>query len=342
MHADRFVCAALLALSLIAEAKAGSTAFVTNEHAGVSVIDLDQMTVLREIETDGDGPRGLGVSADGKTLITANKGTSDVSVLDIESGKLIRKIRVGKNVEFVRVLGELAYVTYEPSGPGAPGEAKKGKDDDDQPAEIAVVDWRNGKLVTSMKAGLETEGMEFSPDGQLMLVANEGDNSISVYERSSGKILRKIDVAPFGNRPRGIKISPDGKTYAVTLEGSDKLVLIDAQFKPIKSWATKKAPYGVSFDPEGRRIFVAAARANVIQVFDADSAALKGEIPVGSRCWHFSFSPDAKKLVVACGKSDSVVIADPQNYSVLKTLTGLKGPWGVVSYPRARGSIDTP
>jgi multidrug efflux pump len=42
-----------------------------------------------------------------------------------------------------------------------------------------------------------------------------------------------VDVAPFGNRPRGIKIAPDGKTYVVTLENSNNLLLLDAGFKPM-------------------------------------------------------------------------------------------------------------
>jgi YVTN family beta-propeller protein len=338
---------------------AATLAYVSNERTGVSVIDLDQMNLVREIDIAGQGPRGIGVTADGRFIVTANKGSSDISVIDTETNKVVKRIVVGKNVEFVRVHGDLVYVTYEPSGPGAPVEAgkaeeatgkpskntkadKEDKDDDLVPAEIAVVDLKQGKVIISMKSGRETEGIEFSNDGKAMLVANEGENTVTVYDRQSGRVLQKIDVSSQGSRPRGIKISPDGKTYAVTLEFSDKVLLIDSNYKITKSAATKKSPYGVSYDPEGKRLFVAASRSNVIQVFDANSLALLGEIPVGQRCWHFSFSPDGKKLIAACGKSDSLIIADTSTYSVLKTLSGFKGPWGVVTFPRARGSIDTP
>ena len=69
------VSAPLLTLALLAQA--GPLAYVTNERAGVSVIDLDQFTVLRTFETGGEGPRGLGITPDGRFLVTANKGTSD-------------------------------------------------------------------------------------------------------------------------------------------------------------------------------------------------------------------------------------------------------------------------
>ncbi len=358
---NRFVALILFVPLLLSGllAQAGPLAYVTNERAGVSVIDLDQFTVLRTIDTGGEGPRGLGITPDGRFLVTANKGTSDISVIDTATNAVVRRIPVGKNVEFVRVQGDLAYVTYEPSGPGAPDEVHKGgmpdeahkggkdakddKEDDLVPAEIAVVDLKLGKVLRSMKSGRETEGIEFSQDGKQMLVANEGENTVTVYDRAAGTVLRRIDVTAQGSRPRGIKISPDGKTYAITLEFSDKVLLVDAAtFAVTKSAATKKSPYGVSFDSDGKRLFVAASRSSVIQVFDAATLALQGEIPVGGRCWHFAFAPDGKHLVAACGKSDTLVVADTTSLQVTKTLTGAKGPWGIVVYPRTRGSIDTP
>jgi YVTN family beta-propeller protein len=337
---------AALPLLLLASAAwcAAPLAYITNERAGISVVDLDQLSVVRTIDVGGQGPRGIGVTADGRFLVTANKGTSDISLIDAASGQVVRRVAVGKNVEFVRVVGDLAYVTYEPSGPGGPDDPKKANDKEDDlvPAEIAVVDLAQGKVLRSMKSGRETEGIEFSADGKLMLVANEGENTVTVYDRGAGTVVRKIDVSALGSRPRGIKISPDGKTYAVTLEFSDKVLLIDEGFSIVKSAATKKSPYGVSFDVDGRRLFVAASRASVIQVFDSASLALLGEIPVGARCWHFSLTPDGTRLIAACGKSDTLVVADTHTFQVVKTLAGGKGPWGVVTFPRARGSIDTP
>lgn len=357
----------LLASSLllaVAAAGAAPLAYVTNERSGVMVVDLDQLTVQRSFEVGGSGPRGIGITPDGRYLVTANKGTSDISIIDTASGEVARRVPVGKNVEFVRVAGDFAYVTFEPGGsgkPGAgkpeakPGEAKgakggeghgaKGDDDDDDqtPAQIAVVDLKAGKVLRSMISGRETEGMEFSADGSQLLVANEGDNTVMVYDRADGRVLHRIDVSAEGSRPRGIKISPDGKTYAVTLEFSDKLLLIDAaDFHVLKAVATKKAPYGVSFDSSGQRLYVAAARSSVIQVFDAATLAAVGEIPVGGRCWHFSLSPDGTRLIAACGKSDNLVVADTRTLQVLKILPGAQGAWGIVTWPRSRGSIDTP
>ena len=337
--------AILLATNL---ALAGPVAYVTNEGGGVSVLDLDQLTIDKTLDVGGQGPRGLGITRDGSLLLTANKGSSDVSVIDTKTGQVVRRIPVGKNVEFIRVLDDMAYVTYEPGGapPGgddAKGkEEKKGEKDDDVPAEIAVIDLKRWAVDKSLPSGRETEGIDFSSDGKLMAVTNEGDNTVTVYERETGRKLKSVDTSAFGNRPRGIRTSPDGKQYAVTLEFSDKVLILDDSFMPVTAFATKKGPYGVAFDGDGKRLYVAAGKSGVIQVFDARNYVSLGEIPVGKRCWHFAFSPDGSKLVAACGKSNDLYVADTASLKVIKTLPGLKGPWGIVTFPKARGSIDAP
>ncbi len=120
----------------------------------------------------------------------------------------------------------------------------------------------------------------------------------------------------------------------VTLENSNKLLLLDAQFKPIKTVATATGPYGVAFDPSGRRLWVAASRASQIQVFDTQDWKELATIPVGQRCWHFSFLPGAERMLLACGRSNALMLIDTASYKVLQTLDGFQLPWGVVTYPK--------
>ena len=49
-------------------------AYITSQEGGVSVIDLNTMELVEFINT-GDYPRGIGITKNGKYLITANKGT---------------------------------------------------------------------------------------------------------------------------------------------------------------------------------------------------------------------------------------------------------------------------
>jgi YVTN family beta-propeller protein len=251
-------------------------------------------------------------------------------------------VPIGKNPEFMRMQpdGAKAYVTFEPSSTGKPPGKGEKDEGDGAPAEVAAIDLRTWTAKSFLTGGRETEGIEFSPDGKRLSVANEGDDTVTSYDKSTGKLVQTVDLHSLGSRPRGIKVSPDGTRYVVTMENSDTLVVLDATLKVEKTLPVAKGPYGVAFDRSGQRLFVAAARAKTLQAFDARTFQKLADIPVGDRCWHFSFTPDEAYLLVACGRSNELRIVDAKTYRPVKSITGLKLAWGVVTYPKANGSLD--
>jgi YVTN family beta-propeller protein len=338
----------LSAAAVPAAADGKGTAYVSNQEGGVSVIDLGTMEPQASIDIQAKGPRGIGITADGKLLVTANKDDGNVSVIDTATGKVAKQIPIGKNPEFVRVYGDKVFVTYEPSSkagpppkPGTPA-AKEDDDDDKLPGHIAIVDLKQGKVVKDIVGKPETEGVEFSKDGKQMIVTNESDNSITVHDMKTGKLVKNVSVASYGERPRGIKVSPDGKSYVTTLEFSDKLLVLDGKLNPIKAISTGKSPYGVSFDRNGKYLFVATSKEKALQVFDAKTLDKVKDIPTGERCWHFSFTPDDQNILLACGKSNEIVVIDTQKLEVAKRIADKDMPWGIVTYPKSMGSLDRP
>lgn len=346
------IAAILLAgLSVISNATAAPKgwAYVSNQEGGVTVIDLDSMAASSAIDVKAKSPRGLGITPDGKWLVTANKDDGNISVIDTASGKVTRHIAVGKNPEFVRVVGEIAYVSYEPSSKGGPpqkhGQAEEDDDDDNgaqELARIAVVDLNKGKVLREITGGPETEGIEFTKDGKKLIITNEADNTITVHDIKSGKLLKTVKTAKFGERPRGIKMAPDGKSFVASLELGNKLLVLDSRFKPIRTVDTGQAPYGIAFDRTGKRLFVAAAKSKSLQVFDTATYALIKEVKTGDRCWHFTFTPDDSQLLMACGKSKEILVIDGTTLEISKRIAANDTPWGIVTYPKAIGSLDTP
>jgi YVTN family beta-propeller protein len=329
---------------------APGVAYVTSQDGDISIVSLDKLEITETIHADGKGPRGLGVTADGKLLITANREGGDISVIDLATKKVIKHIEIGQNPEFVRVRGDFAYISFEPSAkagpPPKPGEKKEKEEDDDEekiPAKIAIVDLKEMKVAGQVTSGPETEGIEFSPDGKTMLVTNEADNTVTVHELPGGKLLKTIDTHAHGDRPRGVKVSPDGSTYVVTLEFGDKVMVLDKDFNVVKTFAVGKTPYGISFDRSGKRLFVAASKSKELQVFDGKTFEPIKNIPTGGeRCWHFTFTPDDSKILLACGRSNNVIVFDAASYERLKDLPMKDMPWGVVAYPKSMGSLDQP
>ena len=348
MNKSKLLISLLLSLSTFAYAADRGHAYVSNQDGGVMVVDLNTLDVAGNIDIQAKSPRGIGVTEDGKYLITANKDDNNISVIDRVTGELVKHINVGKNPEFIRVHKGLVFVSTEPSSKGGPppkpGQVVEEDDDDDDkiPARIAVVDLKKGKKIREIVGGPETEGIEFSKDGQKLIITNEADNTITVHNIATGKLIKSISTKKYGDRPRGIKVSPDGSYYVSTLEYGNNFIVLDKNFKVIKTVTTGESPYGISFDRKGERIFVASAKAKLMQVYNAKTFEKIKDIPTGNRCWHFSFTPDDKEILLACGKSDAVVVIDTEKLEKTKEIGNTEMPWGVVTYPKSMGSLDKP
>jgi YVTN family beta-propeller protein len=326
-----------------------NVAYVSEEDGEISVIDLNSLQVVKRVQPKDVAPRGIGLTFDGKYLVTANKNTADMTVFETRKLNLIQRIPVGDNPEFIKMYptGRWVFTSFEPGSSGGPPKENAAGDEEDDDADeppsqvvaFNVQDWSRGQAFT---AGKETEGLEFSPDGEFLIVANEAQDNLAVYDTGTGKLAKDINVASYGKRPRGVKVSPQGNTYAVTMEGSGTLLLMDQDFKVIKSVQTAAKPYGVAFDRQGKRIFVAAAAARKLQVYTADTLQLLAEAPIGQRCWHFTFTPDDSKVLLACGRSNNVFVIDANTYQPITVIGGFQTPWGIITNPRSYGSLGLP
>ena len=326
-------------------------AYVTNQKGKVLVIKLSDFSIVDEIDV-GIGNRGLGITEDGKKLVVAVKSSNDLAIVNLDTRKITKRIYIGENPEMVRVRGDKAFVTFEPAAIGGPPpkpgskEArnleKKRKEENEERAKIAVVDIESGSKIIEIEGGMETEGIEFSYDGEKIIVTNEADENLSVHSIDSGELLKTIDTKDLGNRPRGIKRSETEKFYLSTLEYGNKLIKLDEAFNITGSADTGKVPYGISFSGDVGKAYVALAYGKAIQIFNTETMESVGFLPSGDRCWHFSFTPDQKRIIAACGRSNDLLLINVEEKKIEKKIENLKMPWGIVTFPKSYGTLDAP
>src|SRR5712692_5826872 len=80
-----------------------NVAYVSDERGGITVIDLKTLDILKQIDLKGVEPRGISLTSDGRYLVTANKDTSDASVIDTRSFRTVRRIHIGTNQEIIKL-----------------------------------------------------------------------------------------------------------------------------------------------------------------------------------------------------------------------------------------------
>jgi YVTN family beta-propeller protein len=173
----------------------GKTAYVTsesNEH--VFEIDTETATEVGSI-TVGPDASALAFTPSGKQAYVG-VGPEDVQVVETATGKLVGgPIEVGGFAEAIAFTpgGETAYV--------AAG------------GEVDVIDTALGKVVAEVPIGAEVSGLAVSPDGKRLYVASPSEETVTVIETATSKIVG-TPIAIVG-KPEEIAITPSGATAYV-------------------------------------------------------------------------------------------------------------------------------
>lgn len=245
-------------ISGVAVSPDGSTVYVT-ENTSVRVIDSGVVD---------PSPIGLGapleqlvVTPDGNKLYVTDPLVARVHVIDLAGGNAVSSINFnfGDSPWDVDVAttagGVFAYVSL--GGTSATADVVK------------VIDTSTDAVVATIPVGTRPQGVAASPSGDLVYVANAGDNSISVIETTSNAVLATIAV---GSSPQELAVSPDGGLVYVTLPGVGSVAVIDAATlmleDPIPLGDDSEGLHGISFSTDGSRVVVAHSIGDQISVID--------------------------------------------------------------------------
>lgn len=305
--------------------------YVSNERSDdVSVIDGATGEVVSTLAV-GKRPRGLTVSADGRTLYVAVSGspiagpgvdestlpppdkTADgIAVVDLSSGK-VRTV--------VRGVSDPEQVAAAPDGRLFIASEDTGK---------AVVFDAAGSRVAEIEVGEEPEGVNLSPDASQAWVTSEADSRVTVIDTRTLKVLGAVTV---GARPRNTAFSPDGRRAYVAGEADRVITVIDTRSLAVVNRVTlpdaAMRPMGLAVSPNGSRLYVSMGRGGQVVALEAASLSVAGSAKVGARPWGIALSPDGKTLYSANGPSGEVAAIDTETMTVTKSIKAGAGPWGI-------------
>lgn len=138
---------------------------------------------------------------------------------------------------------------------------------------------------------------------ELAFVSNEKDNTVSVVDTATLKVMKTI---PVGKRPRGMVLTPDFKKLIVCAGDDNRLDIIDTTtLEVIESHETSGPdPELLDIDHAGKTLYVANEDDGMVTVLEADGTA-KAEIQIGVEPEGMSVAPD-DSVVVATSESTSM------------------------------------
>ena len=186
------------------------------------------------------------------------------------------------------------------------------------------------KWSTRCRPGRDPELFIEDPDGKMLYVANEDDNTVTIIDIAHRVQVGDVQV---GVEPEGMGISPDGKVLVNTSETTNMAHFIDtATRKVVASVLVDARPRFAAFKQDGSELWVSSEVGGTVSIIDPVKHEVKQKIefkiagmrpepiqPVG-----INITRDGKTGFVALGPANHVAVVDGVTHQVIKYL--LVGP----------------
>jgi YVTN family beta-propeller protein len=149
-------------------------------------------------------PSGMAFSADGSKLYVALNGANTLAVLNTATDEVEKQIPVGDAPRQVVIDGNTAYVSNEGGHPAKPGESTNFTDGTAVPAS-PVTGAADSGTVSVVNLETETEEGEIPVglqptalyrDGEALFVANSNDDSLSLIDTKTNKVVQTVSTNP--------------------------------------------------------------------------------------------------------------------------------------------------
>ena len=244
------------------------------------------------------GPQGPPSLPDDALLLVANKQEHTLSIIDIESGRLLATLPTGTGPHEVAVTADGRRAVVANYGDRTPGNSLTVVDleartvlrtidlgEYRRPHGLVVLPGDSLVAVTveasqavilvalagEVRAAIETGArgshmVAVTADGRRGYTANVGSGSITEVDLATGKPLRSLPVAP---GTEGIAVTPDGSEVWVGSNGEHTVTVVDADtWKPVDTLPAAGLPYRIAMAADGKTALVPAPTAGVVRIFD--------------------------------------------------------------------------
>jgi DNA-binding beta-propeller fold protein YncE len=179
--------------------------------------------------------------------------------------------------------------------------------------KLFVIDMKSSppKLVDTLHVGKQPSGLSFSPKGDIALVCNRADGTISVL-KIDGTQVTQIATVPVSAGVSMVVFTPDGKHALATKSPDNKLAVLDVDGDKVTynkvDMPSFPFPYNVIVTPDGKLAITADnggggssdGNLDAVSVFDLEGPHPHGiaHLTVGDAPEGLAISPDGKFAVV--------------------------------------------
>ena len=312
---------ALVALMLAAVPAFARTLYVTNTKGdSVSIIDTSTLEVIGTIKLGPGKPNRIQFHPDGRTAWVVYDKSHDLGVIDAETRKLVKRVKIGGNPYNVNFSpdGRYLYVLDWAS--------------DTSNDEVIVYDLRAEKIEWRVEVSTWPAHSVFSRDGRLFYVSGETAGDLTVIDTTTRAIVGRLVHG--GGDAMGLALTADGKAlYAGAGENKAVLKIDTATTKQIASIAVPGIVHETTLTLDGKYLFVTLRKANkIVVVGTADDKIVK---VIDSRGYPdlVTMEPSGRHALVSNRHDNAVSVIDLATFKEVRRIKVGAYPHGMALRP---------
>ena len=190
----------------------------------------------------GSVPKFTAVSPDNRFVLVSNWCTYDLSIIDTQSNREIKRLKLGRYPRGIAIdpNSEKAYIAIMGS------------------SDIAVVNLKEPQSFTLQwlrNIGASPRHLNIDPDGKYLYVSLNAEGNIAKIDLSTNQVVNKVRT---GNAPRSMTISDDGEfLYVVNYNSNTMSQVRSSDMKVMQSVRTEAHPIGITYDSKTHQVWVA-------------------------------------------------------------------------------------
>ena len=160
--------------------------------------------------------------------------------------------------------------------------------DGQQNGTITILDGTTGNVVLNALPLAVKPPVPLAPHGVAVdsithtaVVANQGNDSVSIVRESGGAWSASTVDLPKNSQPHGVGVNPATQFVYLANQGNNNMSVIDVSLNPVAEipnspFATGSNPHGIGVDPANNLVFVANRKSATVSIFEGATRGSSG------------------------------------------------------------------
>lgn len=264
------------------------------------------LTKTLEFAGDGSWDYLIADSEERRLYVTHS---TDILVLDIDSGQVVGKVLGLKGVHGVAIDRE--------SGRGFASNGRSGS--------IAIFDLKTLAVIDEVPAGNNPDAIILNPDSKRVFAFNHSGGDVTVINASDGQL---VGTTALGGEVEYAVSDGRGSVFA-NIEDTSEIVRIDTgTLDVVARWplAPCEEPTGMAIDKRHHRLFSTCSN-GILIVVDAVDGGIVANVPIGAMSDGVRFDPETMLIFTSNGEGSlSIIHEDTADaYRVVDSIPTLLG-----------------